>query len=102
MAAAHALVGLGGALPLHALAVRPLGVDGRALTRSLVRPVVGAGAALAVGATAVTLLDGSWAQLIVAGVLVSLTYAAIVIPPWLSARRWSARAVAVGGSPRPD
>ncbi|MPY92771.1 MAG: oligosaccharide flippase family protein [Acidimicrobiia bacterium] len=81
VAAAHALVGLVLALPLHFVAVRHLGVNSPALRRALVRPLAAAAAALAVGATAASIVHGPWLEAAAAGTALTATYVVGAIRP---------------------
>ncbi len=81
VAAAHALIGLAVALPLHVHAVRGLEIDPKRLARSLSRPVIAAAAMFGVGLGAMSLVENPWLRIAVAGVAMAATYGAGAVRP---------------------
>ena len=81
VAAAHALVGLGIALPLHVHSVRRLELDHKKIARSLYRPVIAAAAMAGVGLVTLSLVDNHWWRIVLAGAAMTAAYAAGAVRP---------------------
>lgn len=80
VAVAHTIIAVFWALPLHLSAIKGVGIRLGALGRPLVRPLIGAGVAGAVGTAAMLGLRPDLVDIAVAGPLVLVVYVIIGVP----------------------